>query len=63
MTMYVAAVKEKWKTRWNSIYHKNRWFSEFPPSPLDVNVFILQGFGKFQPINDETQCSDAIFFI
>jgi hypothetical protein len=31
------------------------------PSPLNVNVFILQVLKKNQPVNDQTQCSEANF--
>jgi hypothetical protein len=42
--IYVAAVwsvEEKGKIRWNSIYHQNRWFSEFHP-PLNANVLFCR---------------------
>jgi len=35
-----VGAREKGKTRWNSIYHKNWWFCDFH-NPLNVNVFIL----------------------
>jgi hypothetical protein len=35
-----VGAREKEKTRWNSIYHKNWWFCDFH-NPLNVNVFIL----------------------
>ncbi len=56
-------VKEKWKTRWNSVYHKKSMvFQVCLPSPLNVNVFILQIKKIIQPVNDQTECSEASVF-
>jgi hypothetical protein len=55
--------KEKGKTGWNSVYHKN-WG---PPHPWMLMFFFVVGFffffGIFYPIYDHIQGSSVVFLI
>jgi hypothetical protein len=66
MKIYVAAVEA---LRKNERQGETQFSTEIdgflspPPTPLNVNVFFLQGFYEPHLGYDQTQCSNAIYFL
>jgi len=66
MKMYVAAVKEKWKTMWNSVYHKkNQWFFEFAlnPPPWMLMYLFCKFFKKISLLMTKLSVMKQFFLI
>ncbi len=61
-----GGAQEKWKTGWNSVYHKKWWwFSEYQKTPLPTRwLYSFAGyFNISRPLYDQTQGCRVVFFL